>query len=76
MSVGPTGNPDRDDFAVVEAQVCYYCNTPLDPQYDYACIHCGKESCDYDNQACQEEDCDDISCFLCVDFHLQTCHPE
>ncbi len=56
--------------------VCYYCNRPLDPQYDYSCMSCTRETCDYDSQACQVDfHCDIITCFMCVDAHLQAYHP-
>ena len=55
---------------------CHYCGVYLDSLYDYSCISCGRETCDNDSQACQEEGCDEITCFACVVAHLQAYHTD
>ena len=75
MTVGATGITYGDVFLPEDFVVCYYCDEPLDPQYDYSCPSCGHETCDADSQACQEDNCDVMTCFRCVDLHLRTCHP-
>ena len=34
------------------AAQCYYCDRPLCPQYNYACIGCGRLVCNHELQAC------------------------
>ncbi len=53
---------------------CHYCGVSLDLRYNYACTLCQREVCDNDTQACQEEDCDMIACFNCIDSHMETNH--
>ena len=55
--------------------VCHYCGSPLRAMFDYACAGCGQFTCDNCCQACQEDDCDAITCFSCVESHLQDIHP-
>lgn len=55
---------------------CHHCDRPLCPQYDYACISCGRLVCDRELQACQADDCDIITCNDCVDLHLSSVHPQ
>ncbi len=57
-----------------DGPVCYHCNRELEPQYDYSCLSCGRASCDYCSEACQADDCDDITCYRCVERHIAT-HP-
>ena len=57
------------------AWVCYYCDRPLCPLSDYACVSCSREVCDNCRQACQKDDCYFITCRNCVDQHLQSYHP-
>jgi len=54
---------------------CYSCGRKLDPRYDYFCPMCENQNCDRCSQACQVEDCDEITCFGCVEFHLLNHHP-
>ena len=54
---------------------CYICDHLLCPVIDYSCPNCIRSSCDRCNQACQEEDCDTVTCHGCVDRHLESCHP-
>ena len=61
---------------------CYICSKLLSTQYDYSsdydysCPICGLNTCDADTQACQGGDeCDAITCLVCVEFHLQESHP-
>lgn len=62
---------DSDDQPIVR---CCHCNSPLCPMYDYSCISCGRFFCDRACQACQEDDCDVITCIGCVDRHLAISH--
>ena len=65
------------DATLENITVCFYCDRELEPQNDYSCIVCGRETCDYHNEACQGEDCDYyITCFRCMDQHIQTSHPK
>ena len=54
--------------------MCYYCNRELNPEYDYFCNTCEKQSCDGCNQACGY--CDDITCGRCITLHIENSHPE
>lgn len=56
--------------------ICHYqyCGTWLSPHYDYACPRFGHEACDNDNQACQAEGCDDITCIRRVSIHQEAFH--
>ena len=54
--------------------VCYWCGSPLDPRYDYSCVSCTRETCDNDSQMCQADGCDTITCFRCVELHLDVYH--
>ena len=57
---------------------CHCCGAVLGLWYDYACAGCGLDTCDMDIQWCpvaDEVDCEFVTCFACVDTHLQTCHP-
>ena len=51
---------DEQDAGIAEP--CYYCGRELDRRYDYSCPLCTRETCDNCSQACQEEDCDTITC--------------
>lgn len=53
---------------------CYYCDSQLDPRYDYFCNVCEKQSCDSCKQACI--DCDEITCARCIEVHVGMAHPE
>ena len=57
---------------------CFFCETSLDPRYDYFCIICGRQACDSCSQACHvlDVDCDMSTCASCANIHLQTSHPE
>ena len=63
---------DSDDDTVGG---CYYCGRVLCTATDYSCISCTREACDNCCQACQENDCDVITCHSCVDRHLENSHP-
>ena len=58
------------------AAQCHYCGRRLCTLYDYACISCGRLVCDHELQACQQDDCDTITCGACVDLHLTSAHPQ
>ena len=62
---------DSDQYPV---WVCHYCNSPLCPMFDYACVSCTQEACDNCCQACQEDDCDAATYCSCVESHLQSNH--
>ena len=65
---------DTDDNPIGD---CYYCSRPLDPQYDYSCINCTRQTCDNDSQVCQVDfHCNIIMCLVCMDAHLRAYHPE
>ena len=57
-----------DDNPIV---YCCHCARPLCPMYNWSCISCGRPYCD---NACQEDDCDVITCIGCVDRHLAKSH--
>ncbi len=54
---------------------CWHCDCLLCPMYSYTCANCGRFFCDNSCQACQEDDCDIITCTACVDHHIATTHP-
>ena len=56
-------------------EICFYCDRPLDDTNDYSCVGCNRQACDNCCQACQEDDCDYITCDRCVDWHLRVYHP-
>ena len=58
------------------AEPCYYCGSALEPRYDYSCSSCTRETCDNCGQACQEDECDGITCFRCVEWHLAAHHTD
>ena len=62
---------DTDDNPITQ---CHYCNAPLAPQFDFSCAICTRETCDNDRQMCQEDDCDTITCFRCVEAHIVESH--
>ena len=62
---------DSDNQPIVH---CCHCSRPLCPMIDYSCISCGRFFCDRAYQACQEDDCDVITCIGCVDRHLAISH--
>ncbi len=64
---------DSDDKPVAH---CCHCNRPLCPMYDYGCVSCGRLFCDEACQACQEDDCDIITCIDCVARHLANSHSQ
>ena len=55
-------------------ETCFYCDRALDDRYDYSCVGCDRRACDNCCQACQEDDCDCITCDRCVDRHLRAYH--
>ena len=65
---------ELDDEEIAEP--CYYCGKELDPRYDYSCPSCTRETCDNCSQACQEDECDGITCFRCVEWHLAAHHTD
>lgn len=65
----------QDDEEDAEfAEPCCYCGRELDPRYDYSSVSCTRETCDNCSQACQEEDCDAITCQRSVEWHLAGVH--
>ena len=57
-------------------KLCYSCGGPLEVQYDYACPMCARPACDNDSQICQvDSDCDVITCYRCVEAHIEVYHP-
>lgn len=56
------------------AEPCYYCGSKLNPRLDYSCQSCTRETCDNCSEACQEEECDYITCFPCMQHHSGTRH--
>ncbi len=60
--------------------LCYFCETILDLEFDYTCIICGTLACDKHNDICQAdeaertEDCDLVTCYVCVKRHTESQH--
>jgi hypothetical protein len=58
-----------------EPLFCYFCYRQLTPPYNYSCAECGRQTCDYDQEACQELDCEyDITCRECMEIHRKSAH--
>ena len=56
---------------------CYYCGRELPPPYNYSCEDCGRQTCDYDQEMCPDEQCcHSIVCYKCMEAHVVTEHSE